>query len=326
MAFFLVAVAVVAVAWWLSGGAAGGGEALGGEAPSVDPRQDEPEAATEAARRPPVAVPASTRESAPESAPGRVDASPQPRPDAASATPATRPAPLGPIPAADGSPRIALVIDDLGRSIEDVRRLAALGVPVTYAVLPFETLTPEVVAEVETVGGELLLHLPMEGRDGANPGPGALRVGMPRRELRAATRAALDAVPGAVGVNNHMGSVLSADATSMRAVLGEIAKRDVYFLDSRTTADSVAYPAARDLGLPAAERDVFLDGDLSPAAIRHQFRRALEVARSEGSAIAIGHPHAATLQILESEVPQARAAGYTFVPVSTLLDRSVLPE
>lgn len=229
----------------------------------------------------------------------------------------------GPPPSGDGA-SVALVIDDLGRSVQDVARLASLGVPVTYAVLPFESRTAEVVAELRRRGVEVIVHLPMEPSNGADPGPGALRLAMGRRELARATRSALDAVPGAVGVNNHMGSKLSADRPAMESVLRVVARRGLYFLDSRTSAESVGYTVARGLEMPAAERQVFLDPDLRPEAVRYQFRRLLEVARERGSAIAIGHPHPITLEVLEEEVPLALERGYRFVPVSYLLDRSSL--
>lgn len=234
---------------------------------------------------------------------------------------ATGPDPLPTVPPAPASGAdVALVVDDLGRSVEDVRRLGRLGVPLTYAVLPFERLTPEVLAALAETEAEILVHLPMEGRGGADPGPGALSAGMAPADLAAATRAALDAVPGAVGVNNHMGSVLSADVRAMRAVLGEVAGRGLYFLDSRTTADTVGYGAARALGVPAARRDVFLDGRVEREAIRRQLRRALALAAECGSAIAIGHPHPETLAVLAEEVPAARAKGYRFVTVGELLE------
>jgi len=109
--------------------------------------------------------------------------------------------PAGPVHGA----RVALVIDDLGHDVADLRPLEALGVPVTYSVLPYEPQTPEVVAELRRRKAEILLHLPMEPRNGENPGPGALLQGMSDGELRQRTEEALKAVPGAVGVNNHMG-------------------------------------------------------------------------------------------------------------------------
>ncbi len=230
-----------------------------------------------------------------------------------------------PAPAEGG--RVALVIDDLGRSLDDLHALEELSVPISYAVLPFEEQTPAVVAELRQRGEEILLHLPMEPAGAANdPGPGALRLGMTPEQLRQSTLAALQAVPGASGVNNHMGSGLSADEPSMTTILGVLSSRGLFFLDSRTSAQSVAYRVATRLGLPAAERQVFLDPDPSPEAIRAQFHRLLGLARTRGAAVAIGHPLPETLAILEEEIPKARALGYEFVPVSYLLDRPDAPE
>ena len=220
----------------------------------------------------------------------------------------------------EGPARVALVIDDLGRSLQELDALHRLGVAITYAVLPFESQTSEVVAALRRRHDEILCHLPMEPTSGGNPGPGALRAGMSQEELRQSTQAAIDAVPGAVGVNNHMGSGLSADAGSMATILGVLAARGLYFLDSRTSARSVGFRVATALGVPAAERQVFLDDDPRPEAVAAQFDRLLELARARGGAIAIGHPHPQTLATLAAEVPRARALGYRFVQVSALLD------
>ncbi len=223
--------------------------------------------------------------------------------------------------AAPPGTRVAVVIDDLGRSLGDLQALGDLGVPLSYAVLPFETLTPEVVEELSRRGEELLLHLPMEAAGDVDPGPGALLTRMGDRELIRGTRKALDAVPGAVGVNNHMGSMLSADEKSMRAVLSVLSERGLYFLDSRTSVETVGYRLASSLGIPSAERQVFLDRDVDPRRVTYQFRRLLELARLRGSAIAIGHPHPVTLEVLAREVPRAVELGYELVPVSYLLER-----
>lgn len=229
-----------------------------------------------------------------------------------------------PAPAEGG--RVALVIDDLGRSVEDLDTLRDLDVPISYAVLPFEEQTPQVASELRRRGAEILLHLPMEPAGAKDPGPGALRLGMTPEQLRQATLAALQEVPGAVGVNNHMGSGLSADERSMSTILGVIGARGLFFLDSRTSAQSVGYRVAARLGLPAAERQVFLDPDPSPDAIRHQFHRLLGLARTRGAAVAIGHPLPETLAVLAEEVPKAKALGYEFVPVSYLLNQPDAPE
>lgn len=229
-----------------------------------------------------------------------------------------------PAPAEGG--RVALVIDDLGRSVDDLNTLRDLDIPISYAVLPFEEQTPQVVSELRQRGVEILLHLPMEPAGAKDPGPGALRLGMTPEQLRQATLTALQEVPGAVGVNNHMGSGLSADERSMNTILGVLGSRGLFFLDSRTSAQSVGYRVATRLGLPAAERQVFLDPDPSHEAIRHQFHRLLGLARTRGAAVAIGHPLPETLAVLAEEVPKARALGYEFVPVSYLLNQPDAPE
>ena len=217
---------------------------------------------------------------------------------------------------------VALVIDDLGRGIDELAALEALSVPLSYSVLPFEEHTAEVVARLRAGGVEILLHLPMQPGDGHDPGPGALLAGMGEDGLAGATRAALARVPGAVGVNNHMGSSFTADPASMELVLRVLQQEGLFFLDSRTSPGTVGYSLARSLGLPAAQRDVFLDDDPQPDAVREQFRRLLDRSRQQGAAIAIAHPHPSTRAVLREEVPRAQAEGFTFVPVSFLLDRT----
>lgn len=233
--------------------------------------------------------------------------------------------------------RVAIVIDDLGRDVENIAALTAIGastagrssrpVQLSYAVLPFESHTSEVLEALRRHGGEILLHLPMDPEGRENPGPGALTAQMSGRELAEATEAALAAVPGAVGVNNHMGSKLTSERAAMRAILAVVHGHGLYFLDSRTTAESVGFAVAREAGVPAAEREFFLDDELGRSAIAAQFARLLARAREEGAAIAIAHPHPSTLAVLAEEIPRAVAAGFEFVPVSYLLERSEeLPE
>jgi uncharacterized protein len=249
---------------------------------------------------------------------------PQSIPPKPKAQPPARPESLPPVTAVEpGRARVALVIDDLGRNLADVDRMERLGIPWTGAVLPFESLTPEVVADLRRRRIEYLCHLPMEPVN-ANPGPGALRLDMTSAQLAAATRAALDAVPGAPGVNNHMGSAMSSQAQAMTTILQELAERNLFFLDSRTSPQSVGYRLARELGLPAMERQVFLDGDPLEQTVTRRFHELLDLARTRGAALAIGHPHDYTFTVLEREVPAAVKAGYEFVPASYLLDRPVV--
>lgn len=230
----------------------------------------------------------------------------------------------GPTPEAEATPvaRLALIVDDLGRSVAVVDRLAALGAPVTGAVLPFEPHTEEVARRLAAHGLEVLCHLPMEPSEpGVDPGPGALERAMGPESIRRATRRALDAVPGALGANNHMGSAFSADPVSMRPVLEVIAARGLLWVDSRTGADSVGYRLAGALGVPSAERDLFLDSASDGAGIEERWRELLERARAEGAAVAIGHPHDSTLTFLARAVPAAAETGFELVPVSYLVDR-----
>jgi len=256
---------------------------------------------------------------------GRLRTVPRPevgRPSAPSPRAAPQPPRRAPRPRA-GAPvgRIAVVIDDLGRSLTEVDRLEALRAPLTYSVLPFETRTAEVVRRLRAAHAEILCHLPLEGRTGADPGPGAIRDDFSPRRVERLTRDALVAVPGAVGVNNHMGSRVTADRAAMAAILDVVAEHGLFFLDSRTTPESVAYEMARERGLPTARRAVFLDGALDRLSIATEFARLLDLARRDGAAIAIGHPHELTLEMLEREIPKALAAGFEIVPVSYLLER-----
>ncbi|HLF57221.1 MAG TPA: divergent polysaccharide deacetylase family protein [Thermoanaerobaculia bacterium] len=247
------------------------------------------------------------------------------------ARPATRPqveepAPTPATPRRE-SARIAIVIDDLGRSLAEVDRLEALGVPLSYAVLPFEPRTREIVQRLRGRRAEILCHLPMAARDGENAGPGAISAELPVRRIKRLTEAALDAVTGAVGVNNHMGSQVTADADAMRAILEVVGKRRLFFLDSRTTAESRAFELARAAGIPAARRTVFLDAEPGVEPVAEAFAELLAIARRDGAAIGIGHPRRTTFELLEREVPAALAAGFEFVPVSYLLESDEgLPE
>jgi len=201
------------------------------------------------------------------------------------------------------------------------RRRAAAGCPVTIALGP----------DRDSPGDrrrEIFLHLPMEpeGYPEVDPGAQALLVGMPRPAIAALLDRALAGLPGVRGVNNHMGSAATADEGTMRDLLAELKARDLVFLDSLTTAGSVAYTAARDAGLPAARNRVFLDHDRQDLdSIRRRLASLVESARASGFAVGIGHPHPETLQILREELPRWRAAGVSFVTLSELLALQATP-
>lgn len=209
-------------------------------------------------------------------------------------------------------PKVALVIDDLGQAPPElVTRLCAQPIPLTVAVLPFLNHTHRSVELAREGGKEVILHLPMEplGYPGPSkdPGPGAIFAAMGEREVRDRVQAAIREVAGRSGVNNHMGSRVTPDRRRMTWILEEVKARGLYFLDSRTEKDSVAFDVARELGLRTARRQVFLDDDRRPEAIEQQWSRALEIARREGEVVVIGHLVPETLGVLERQIPRARS-------------------
>ncbi|MFC3225904.1 divergent polysaccharide deacetylase family protein [Marinibaculum pumilum] len=218
-----------------------------------------------------------------------------------------------------GFARIAIVIDDLGGSAEAVRRLMALPGPVTYAFLTANAGTPDQARMVAAAGLDVMLHMPMEPQGEQNPGPNALLVGNTAEENLRRLKWHLARLPGAIGLNNHMGSRFTADAAQMRPVLEAANDAQLFYLDSRTSGRSVGYQVARELPMPALQRDIFLDHDPVEDTILRQLRHTEAVAAREGSAIAIGHPYPETLAVLERWMPQAQARGYVLVGISDLV-------
>jgi uncharacterized protein len=224
------------------------------------------------------------------------------------------------LPGARRAPRLALLVDDLGNDDAALRRLAGMAWPLTGAVLPALPRSAWSARTLRDSGKEVLLHLPMEPRDpGSRPGPGLVRTDMSAAEIVRVVETDLSDVPGAVGVNNHMGSKATANVRVMDTVLGVLRRRGLFFVDSRTTAATVAEQEARRLGVPAASRAVFLDDVLEPSAVEKQLEEAAERARRDGSAIAIGHPHPVTLGVLERVLPEIERSGVELVKVGEVV-------
>ncbi|MFU8815986.1 MAG: divergent polysaccharide deacetylase family protein [Pseudomonadales bacterium] len=197
--------------------------------------------------------------------------------------------------------QLVIVMDDLGYSLERAERVLALPGAVTLGLLPFAPDTAAVAARAAQTGHETILHQPMEPLlpPASHAMRGTLTLDMSAERFGAEIEAALGAVPGIVGVNNHTGSRLTQDPESMRRLMRHLANRDLLFLDSRTTAATVAYTMAREARIPALQRDVFLDHQPHPEAIAAAFQRALSVARRQGHAVIIAHPHHTSLTFLE---------------------------
>lgn len=216
-----------------------------------------------------------------------------------------------PVPRRPGErPLISVVIDDMGYSPRSLQQLAAMPGPLTLAFLPNAEGTPAMLEHARRQPFELMLHLPMEPLGDADPGPGALLADLDDEELRRRVRHALGAVPGVVGVNNHMGSRLTADPQALAIVMEELRQYPLFFLDSLTNPASLAETAAAAAGIPTGRRDVFIDHLPEPAAIARQLRQIEQVARQRGSSIAIGHPYPETLQALERWLPTLEDRGF----------------
>jgi polysaccharide deacetylase 2 family uncharacterized protein YibQ len=220
----------------------------------------------------------------------------------------------------DKLPRIAIIIDDIGYDQLIAEKFIGLNAAITLAVLPHSPHQRQIVRKAREKGLELMLHLPMEPLEypGVNPGPGALLTAMSPDTLIRQLNADLDMVPFIKGVNNHMGSRMTASSEQMNQIFSSIKKRDIFFIDSRTTADSRVRSSARLFQVPYAERDIFLDNIQEPESIRHQFHLLLKKAAASGQALAIGHPHPITLQILREELPEIQKK-VTIVPASSMV-------
>lgn len=220
----------------------------------------------------------------------------------------------------EGGARLAILIDDLGNDARALGRVTAIAPPLSGAVLPGLAHSAETAEALARARKEVLLHLPLEPVNSLeNPGPGLVRASMSEREVDEVIARDLGQVPHAVGVNNHMGSRGTADSRLMDEVMAAIGPRGLYFLDSRTTEWTRAGEAARRYGVPFLSRNVFLDDVSSEEAISRQLQRAIDTARTVGFAVAIGHPHATTLSVLERRMPELAGDGITPVFVSELL-------
>ncbi len=226
------------------------------------------------------------------------------------------------IPPTQTEPRIAIVIDDMGWELPIAQDLLALDHPLSFAVLPQAPYQLQIAEAALQHKRDLLLHLPMEphGYPRVNPGPNALLSHMNSHQMVELVRTALQALPQVVGVNNHMGSSLTENSKAMRVVMRELKRYDLFFLDSRTSANSQAHQIAREMGIPTAKRHVFLDNSVQQAHISEQLHRLAKMASQQGYAIGIGHPYPETLRAMERTLPVIRQAGVRIVPISRLVN------
>jgi polysaccharide deacetylase 2 family uncharacterized protein YibQ len=230
-------------------------------------------------------------------------------------TPTPRPAPP---PGSTG--KLAILLDDAGQKLDLVPAAERLPNEIGVAVLPFLPYSTESAVAFHEAGHEVWLHLPMEAVGDNDPGPGALMTSMSDAELGDAVFMAINNIPNLVGVNNHMGSLATADLRMMTWVMQDLAAMDLAFIDSRTTVETVAEEAARAQGVKTGRRHVFLDNERTPAAIRTQLDEAVYRALTEGQIIAIGHLNEVTIGVLTDELPALKSRGVTLVRPTALLN------
>ncbi len=251
-------------------------------------------------------------------------------PNVKEAPPPTRPALVDqaltsnavPLASAAGQTVIAIVIDDMGLDRTRALKMIEMKGPLTLSLMTYADGLPGLVAQARKGGHEIMAHLPMEPIDPKeNPGPGALKITMDDATIRRTIAADLDGWGGYVGVNNHMGSKFTKDAARMAVVMEELKARGLLWLDSKTIGDTAGPAAAKAVGVPFVERDVFLDNVETVDAVTAQLELLVAAAKAHGAAIGIGHPHDSTLAALQKWLPGLSARGITLVPVTEILKR-----
>lgn len=215
---------------------------------------------------------------------------------------------------------ISIIIDDLGYRYRTSIRAVHSPHALSCSFLPYSPYADSLARQAWLLNKDVMVHLPMEALSGKAIGPGGLYQNMSRQAFEQTVLASVQAIPHAIGINNHMGSLLTRNHTAMDWLMQQIARRNrLFFVDSRTTRHSQAMLHARQHGVMSTGRDIFLDHVVEPEAIAKQYRRLLWQAQKTGSALAIGHPHPETLALLERELPQLAEKGVRLVPVSRLI-------
>jgi hypothetical protein len=224
---------------------------------------------------------------------------------------------------ADNLPGIALIIDDLGNQNGYGRQAIQLPGPVACSFLPHGPFTRSLAKLAHKQNKEVMLHLPMEAIHGTHPDreQGELTLDMTQRQFQEVLAGDIAAVPYVTGLNNHMGSLLTRHPGHMAWLMKSLSRRgSLFFVDSRTTRETIARQLAVEYGIPATDRNVFLDNEPEPEAVREQFRKLVEMARHKGTALGIGHPHPGTLQVLREELAGLDEQGIRLLPVAGLID------
>ena len=219
-------------------------------------------------------------------------------------------------------PKVAIVIDDLGGENQMSQEILHWNVPLTLSILPFTPYSKVLAQQAHQRGKEVILHLPMEphGYPKTKPGEGVLLQEMEEERFLRQLSMDLEAVPNIKGVSNHMGSRLMEDPGKVRIIMKELKRRGLFFLDSRTTPQTMGLQIAESIGVRATERSLFLDHSQDPEEIKRQLEKLAQLSLETGKAIGIGHPHPSTLKSLKEMIPRMKAKGIEIVPLSSLVE------
>jgi len=221
-----------------------------------------------------------------------------------------------PQPAIKG--KIAIVLDDWGYNLNNLRAIEEIKYPLTASVLPNIAYSRRVAEELHSRGFEVILHLPMEPEEKLSLEKNTIKTSMDKTEILNILASDLASIGFAEGVSNHMGSKATSDLRTMRVIFGELKKRRLYFLDSYVTAKSVCPELARKMEFTSLRRDIFLDNVEESGYIKQQINKLKNKARACGFAIGIGHDRKTTLEVLREVMPQLSKEGYKFVFLSEL--------
>ena len=218
-------------------------------------------------------------------------------------------------------PLVAIIIDDLGYDKKIAIKFSKLNAVLTFSILPHSPFQKTIAHLSREKGFDIMLHLPMEPVEypDVNPGPGTLLTSMTPDQLTRQLENDLDAVPFIKGVNNHMGSKMTAASSQMYQIFTILKKRGLDFVDSRTTVETLCKPSARLFQIPFAQRDVFLDHVATVEFIRKQLNELVRIAQHNGYAVGIGHPHSLTYQVLREMLPELQKK-VRLVPASEIVD------
>lgn len=214
--------------------------------------------------------------------------------------------------------KLTFVFDDAGHNLDQLEHFLRLPFPCTIAVLPGLRYSSESARRIRKAGKQVILHQPMQSIDlHINPGPGAVTPGLSAEQIKNIVRKNLEEIWPVAGMNNHEGSLMTADEAAMRAVLDVVAEKHIFFLDSRTTARSVVAKVAKEKNMTVWERAIFIDNDKSRAAMETQIKKGLSIARQKGSAIMIGHVFTVELaQLLTEMYPALIEEGFSLSAIT----------